>query len=61
MGTVFFYLCGKIFSEKLKNAVYGVFMICKEKTKTTKRRDHYGKYNSYKELQSKGRPTETAR
>jgi len=43
MGTVFFYLCGKIFSEKLKNAPYAVFMICKEKTKTTKNLNPAGK------------------
>lgn len=27
----FFYLCGKFFPKKLKNAPYAVFMICKKK------------------------------
>ncbi len=39
MGTVFFYLCGKFFPKKLKNAPYAVFMICKKNKDDRKETD----------------------
>jgi len=42
-GNGIFLFLRKIFRKKLKNAPYAVFMICKEKTKTTKNLNPAGK------------------